>query len=119
MIKTLNFHDFVDEWNKWEDRKNTFSYNGKCALFDYLEEYEESTGEKIELDIIALCCDYSEYDSAYDAMKQYQPEDMPVEGEEGDDLDEIQAKNEAEALIWLNDRTQVIEFGGGIIIQQF
>jgi hypothetical protein len=52
-------------------------------------------------------------------MEQYQPEDMPVEGEEGDDLVEIQEKNEAEALRWLQDNTQVIEFDGGIIVQEF
>jgi hypothetical protein len=29
-------------------------------LFDYLEQYEEDTGQEIELDVISLCCDYSE-----------------------------------------------------------
>ncbi len=42
------------------DRKENFTYEGKRALFDYLEKIEEETGEKIELDVIALCCDYSE-----------------------------------------------------------
>jgi hypothetical protein len=32
-------------------------------LFDYLEEEEESTGEEIELDVIDLCCTYSEYEN--------------------------------------------------------
>lgn len=41
-------------------RKNQFSYEALGLLFAYLEEYEESTGEKIELDVIALCCEYSE-----------------------------------------------------------
>ena len=53
-------------------------------------------------------------------MQEYQSEDMPNEGEEGDDLTEIQEKNEAEAKRWLEDRTQVIEVeGGGVIIAQF
>ena len=72
MKKTLSLYDFQDEWQKWEDRKNTFSYDGKIALFNYLEEYEESTGEEIELDIIALCCDYTEYDNLADLQANYQ-----------------------------------------------
>jgi len=71
MKKTLSFYDFCDEWEKWEDRKNTFSYEGKKALFEYLEEYEESTGEEIELDIIALCCDYTEYESFEEFKADY------------------------------------------------
>lgn len=41
-------------------RKDQFSYEALGLLFNYLEEYEESTGEEIELDVIALCCEYSE-----------------------------------------------------------
>jgi hypothetical protein len=43
------------------NRDNNFSYEGKEVLFDYLESYEADTGEEIELDIIALCCEFSEY----------------------------------------------------------
>lgn len=59
MKTTVNFSDFCDAFRKF-DRDNNFSYAGKRALFDYLEEYEQSTGEEIELDVIALCCDYEE-----------------------------------------------------------
>lgn len=41
-------------------RENQFSYEGLSVLFDYLEDYEDSTGEEIELDVITLCCDYNE-----------------------------------------------------------
>lgn len=96
MIQTIGFSQFCDAF--WDMYKNNFSYEGKRALFDYLEEYEENIGEKIELDIIALCVDFTEYATAWDAMHEYRPEDMPVEGEEGDDLVEIQEKNEEKAL---------------------
>lgn len=58
MKKTLGFCDFCDEFGG--ERKNQFTYNGKHALFDLLVELEESTGEEIECDIIAFCCEYSE-----------------------------------------------------------
>lgn len=62
MYQTLHFGDFVDAFNSY-DRKENFSYDGLKALFDYYEEYEESTGEKIELDVIAICCEWNEYES--------------------------------------------------------
>lgn len=37
-----------------------FSYDGQGALFNHLQELEDETGEGIELDAIALCCDYTE-----------------------------------------------------------
>ena len=41
-------------------RKENFIYEGLAVLFDYLEELEASTGQEIELDVIALCCEYTE-----------------------------------------------------------
>lgn len=41
-------------------REDQFSYEALGLLFVYLEEYEESTGQEIELDVIALCCEYYE-----------------------------------------------------------
>jgi len=117
MTQTVYFSDFCDAFTG--SYENKFSYEGKRALFDYLENLEEDTGEQIQFDMVAICCDYSEYKTAYEAMEQYRPDDMPVEGEPGDDLIEIQEKNEAKALEWLEENTSVIKFDGGIIIQQF
>ena len=41
-------------------RMDQFSYEGRAVLFAYLEELEQSTGEELELDVMALCCDYYE-----------------------------------------------------------
>lgn len=41
-------------------RMDQFSYEGRAVLFAYLEELEQSTGEELELDVVALCCDYYE-----------------------------------------------------------
>lgn len=41
-------------------RKDQFSYEGLAVLFEYLEQLEQDTGEELELDVIALCCDYCE-----------------------------------------------------------
>lgn len=113
-------HGAFSHWLAQSDNyKDNFSYEGANALQEYLEDMSNDWGENIEFDPVAWCCEFSEYASAWDAMKQYQPEDMPVEGVEGDDLVEIQEKNEAGALRWLQDNTTVIEFDGGIIVQDF
>lgn len=70
MIKHITFSDFCDEFAHF-DRKDQFTYQGKQALFDYLEEYEESTCGKIELDVIALCCDYTEYENLAELQQNY------------------------------------------------
>lgn len=41
-------------------RNDQFSYEGLSVLFDHLEKMEQDNGEEIELDVIALCCDYYE-----------------------------------------------------------
>lgn len=59
MKTTINLHQFREAFYRM-DRKTNFSWEGLEVLFNGLEEYEEGTGEEIELDVIALCCDFSE-----------------------------------------------------------
>jgi len=105
MYQTVNFYDFERAFVT-ADRADNFSYHGKKALFDYLESYEDDTGEKIELDVVAICCDFSEYSSTLEAMADYS-------------LVDLEDNTEEEALEYLHDNTTVIEFEGGIIIQAF
>jgi len=72
--------EYVDEY-RFRDRflqssnyKNNFSYEGLTALFEYIEELEDDIGEEIEFDMIALCCEYSEYDDLEDFNEQYSHE---------------------------------------------
>ena len=61
MKTSVNFSQFCDAFRK-ADRNENFSYDGKRALFDYLDNYEEECGVEVELDVIAFCCEYSEDD---------------------------------------------------------
>ncbi len=58
MKQTVTLHDFRSAFQKI--RPDNFSYSGLEVLFDYLEECEQDTGEDYELDVVALCCDFSE-----------------------------------------------------------
>lgn len=41
-------------------RQDNFSYQGLGILFEYFENYEGDCGDSIELDVIAICCEYQE-----------------------------------------------------------
>ena len=59
MYQRITFFDFCDAF--WRaDRAEQFSYEAKRALFEHLEQLEDDTGEKIELDVVGLCCEYEE-----------------------------------------------------------
>lgn len=70
MIKqTVTFSQFCDGFS--DSYKNNFSYEGKRALFGYLEQLSED----IELDPVALCCEYQEFDNLRDYQVSYLCED--------------------------------------------
>ena len=96
MIQTVSFSTFRDAFRLC--RPSNFSHDALGVLFDYLEELEDSTGQQMELDVIALCCDFTEYESLEELQENY---------------------SEIESLQDLCDNTIVIQAGERIIIQNF
>lgn len=96
MEQSVNFSAFVDAFHAY-DRYDQFGYDALQVLFEYLEQYEEDTGEELELDVIALCCDYS-VDSPDDIAEQYDIDLSECE----DDQDKLDTVTK-----WLNDNTSV------------
>jgi len=109
MYQSVNFYDFEQAFRR-ADRAENFSYKGLRALFEWFEDLEEDTGEEIELDVISICCDFSEYSSATEAVGELSSD--TIEGDDDDEIEEL-------SLEYLRDRTAVIEFCGGIIVQSF
>ena len=93
-----------------EDDNADWSWSGAEALVEYLEDLEDSLGESIAFDRVAIRCEYSEYSSALEAAEHY--DFIPEDDEDEDDV-------ESSAITYLEDRTTVIKFEGGVIIQQF
>ena len=71
MKDTINKDQFRNWFRSSEQYRRTFSYEGLSALFDYLEEMEESTGEELEFDPVALCCEFEEYDTFEEFQEDY------------------------------------------------
>lgn len=65
-------------------RPNNFSYEGLEVLFNYLTELENDTGEDMELDVIALCCNFSE-DSSENIIRNYS---INCDDDEDDEIDD-------------------------------
>lgn len=59
MIQTLRLSDFTNAFRN-SDRADQFSYEALTLIFDYIEEYERGIGEKVEFDLIGLCCEWAE-----------------------------------------------------------
>lgn len=58
MKTSINFNEFIDAFKAY-DRYDAYGYEALRVIFDYLEQYEEETGQEIELDVIAICCDFN------------------------------------------------------------
>jgi hypothetical protein len=53
------------------NRTDNFSYKSLDAMFDYFEEMERDTGVEMELDVIAICCDYQEFENVEQFNSEY------------------------------------------------
>ena len=99
IYKTIDIYDFRAAFTDY-DRNNEFSYEGLGALFDWLSEMANDCTEPYELDVIALCCEFTEYSDLAE-------------------IKDIYSNTEINSIDDLYDHTIVIEFDGGIIIQDF
>ena len=101
MKQTINVYQFRDAFKSSSDYKNRFSYDGLGILFDYLEEYEDSSGEELEFDMVGISCEW--YEDDWESICSDYSIDLCV-----DDWDELNDEERKAAVIdWLNDRTMI------------
>jgi len=102
-----NASQFRDEFRQC-NRQAQFSYAALGLLFDYLEEIDPD----YDLDVIAICCEYSE-DSVEQIADWYGLEFSSVdEGDTDGERDHV--------LAYLNDHTSVVGVTpSGIVYAQF
>jgi hypothetical protein len=70
MFTKINQSQFIDSFRSM-GRETQFSYGALCALFQYMEDTEDNCGEEVELDVIALCCEFTEYASFEEYNREY------------------------------------------------
>ena len=101
----------------FNDKNANWSYNGSIALVEHLEGYEESPGEELKFDYVAIRCDFSEYASLQEWAHNYF-------GEEYIDALAINITSSYDAMRdkirdYINDHGELIEFDGGVIVSSF
>jgi len=111
MKTTVYLSDFRAAFNR-AGRGDQFSYEGLELIYDYLDEYERDSGEEIELDVIALCCEWAESTPA-EIIDQYDT-DLDTEDMTEDEI-------AAAVYEWLNDETIVAgqTAAGNLVYVQF
>ena len=97
MKTTVDEFEFLEAFRAY-DRFDQFGATALRSLFAYLEDLESDMGEEIELDVIALCCDYS-VDTVLDIAEAYR---IDIAG-----LDEEDARSTV--LDYLSDNTTVVD----------
>lgn len=103
IVKTIDFSDFREAFRAY-DRTENFSRQGLEVLFEYLEELSDGIGEPVELDVIGLCCDYSE-DTPEEIAESYSI-DLPERGD-FEDSDSYNDAVQEVVLDYLHDYTSV------------
>ena len=93
IIQTVNKSQFID--NLLADDYASWTYEDAGALYDYYEDFSEGTGEDVELDRVALRCEWTRADSIDEVIEDYDC----IE-----DLEDLQ------------QRTDVIEHEGGVLL---
>jgi hypothetical protein len=90
-----NASQFRDEFRQ-HGRGDQFSYEALGLLFDYLEEADP----EYDLDVVALCCEYSE-ETAEQVAANYSIDVSECDPENEDDLRTV-------VLEYLHDNTSVV-----------
>ena len=120
MKKTLTNYEIAHEL--LQDENANWTHAGAFALAEYFQEYEDSVSEELELDVVAIRCDFTESESMQDWIVDYYGKPL---GESmklaGIDLDGEEDEDEIDGWIrsYIQDHGTLIEFSSGIIVSSF
>jgi hypothetical protein len=110
MKQTITQSGFIDAF-KQSSRAEQFSHEALEAIYDYIESYEQDSGEEIELDIVAICCEWAESDVSQIAS------DYDIDLLDSEDNDTLEDEEKMELVMdYLNDNTQAIELSNGCVV---
>ena len=97
IVKINGGLEFAAEFAQWPQRRSHFSRPALHALYEHYDGLSDDIGEDIELDVVGLCCEWSEYK----------------------DIEAVKEDYEIEGLSDLQDSTTVLEFDGGLLVHEF
>lgn len=77
MVTNVTKEDFCQAFDDC-NRSVHFTNPARSALFDYLEDLYDSMEQEYELDVIALCCEYTEYRDIEQFWDDYDEDEYPT-----------------------------------------
>jgi hypothetical protein len=108
MKMTIGTYDVADMLINASEKAWTRS--GALSMAEWLQDMEEDSRMEIEIDPIAIQCGYTEYKSVMDAASEY--------GWEADST-EFADQQESAARHFLEERTEIRLFAGGVLVLNF
>jgi len=110
MKQTLTTHGIANALHS--DKNAAWSWAGALALAQHLEEIEESTGEEMELDCVAIRCDFSEHETLQAWALDYF-------GGKASALERLPDLEDESIRDYITDHGSLVEFSGGVIVYSF
>lgn len=76
MKQTINESEFIDAFRRYgrlktDENSGNFTVEALRKLWWFYEELEASIDDKTELDVIAICCDWGEYENWDELIQDY------------------------------------------------
>ena len=72
IIERVTESQFINAFKSWDTYKDNFSYEGLRALYEHFEEVAECNDSgTYELDVVAICCEYTEYENWEEFVDDY------------------------------------------------
>lgn len=104
--------EFLNMFDQY-GRTDQFSVCAKEALYEHLEELSDDLGDDVTIDIVGLCCDWTEY-SAGDLLRDYGKQYLPDDRES---YDSDEAATEA-LFTALQEETTILKLRNGAYLVQ-
>ena len=108
MKKTIDQRAFIQAFTDY-NRESQFSVKARKELFQYMEECEAGSGTEYELDVIALCCEFTEYDSIKECIEAFKHLDDFEFCESDDDYRDV-FSHYTQVIVWEDDCVLIQQF---------
>lgn len=108
MKKTIDQRTFIQAFTDY-NRESQFSVRARKELFNYMEECEAGSGTEYELDVIALCCEFTEYDSIEECIEAFKHLDEFEFCETSDDYRDV-FSHFTQVITWEDDCVLIQQF---------
>jgi hypothetical protein len=117
MKTTLSTSEAIDILRS--DEYANWTYNGAKALVEWLERYEDETGCEFDFCRVTLRCDFSEYRSLFEWATDYFGSGNWQASVDCEDYVIDETERDSRLREYIQNRGQLIEFDGGIIVSEF